>query len=90
VLEKPIPRFSKILSKGQCRASFVTADDFDFLPYPVWRTPIFFGKFSCRNLLDLLSLYPFSNCETHSDHLHEDFTMGVIMSANLAAPFAEK
>jgi hypothetical protein len=24
------------------------------------------------------------------DHLHEDFTMGVIMSANLAAPFAEK
>jgi hypothetical protein len=34
--------------------------------------------------------YPFSNCETHSDHLHEDFTMGVIMSANLAAPLAEK
>jgi hypothetical protein len=25
-----------------------------------------------------------------ADHLHEDFTMGVIMSANLAAPFAEK
>jgi len=25
-----------------------------------------------------------------ADHLHEDFTMGVIMSANLAAPLAEK
>ena len=25
-----------------------------------------------------------------ADHLHEDFTMGVIMSANLADPFAEK
>jgi hypothetical protein len=36
-----------------------------------------------------LAVGPF-NCETHSDHLHEDFTMGVIMSANLAAPFAEK
>ena len=25
-----------------------------------------------------------------ADHLHEDFTMGVIMSENLADPFAEK
>jgi hypothetical protein len=25
-----------------------------------------------------------------ADHLHEDFTMGVIMSANFAAPLAEK